>query len=49
MLTEDSLSDFDNTKKAQFYDAAGFAVADADNKHKLNKPEPIKDLDQPSE
>jgi hypothetical protein len=39
MLTEKSLSDYDNTKKAEYYDAEGFTVADENNKHKLNKPE----------
>jgi hypothetical protein len=45
MLTEKSLSDYDTTKKAEFYDAEGFGVSDKDNKQKLNKPEPIKNLD----
>ena len=44
MLTDRSLSDFDNTKKAQYYDADGFAVADEDNKDKLKTPEPIDKL-----
>lgn len=38
MLTEKSISDYDNTKKAVYYDAEGFTVADENNKHKLNKP-----------
>lgn len=38
MLTEKSISDYDNTKKAEYYDAEGFTVADENNKHKLNKP-----------
>ena len=41
MLTEQSQSDYDHTKKAEYYDAEGFAVADEKNKHKLTKPEPI--------
>lgn len=41
MLTEKSLSDYDSTKKAEYYDAEGFNVADEQNKHKLNKPEPL--------
>ena len=44
MLTEKSLSDYNNTKKAEYYDAAGFFVADEANKHKLDKPELIKKL-----
>jgi|LauGreDrversion4_2_1035121.scaffolds.fasta_scaffold427289_2 hypothetical protein len=39
MLTEKSISDYDNTKKAEYYDAEGFEVADEKNKHKLSKPE----------
>jgi len=38
MLTEQSQSDFDNTKKAEYIDAEGFQVADEANKEKLNKP-----------
>jgi hypothetical protein len=38
MLTEDSKSDFDLTKKAAYYDEAGFGVADEGNKDKLKKP-----------
>jgi hypothetical protein len=41
MLTEKSVSDYDNKKKAEYYDAEGFTVADENNKHKLNKPEPV--------
>lgn len=44
MLSEKSQSDFDNTKKAEYYDAEGFNVADASNKHKLSKPEPVNSL-----
>jgi hypothetical protein len=44
MLTEDSKSDFDKTKKAEWYDADGFCVADNQNKEKLAAPRPIKDL-----
>jgi len=46
MLTEKSKSDFDNTKKAEWYDADGFSVADSANKDKLKAPEPIKNLNQ---
>lgn len=35
MLTDKSSSDFDNTKKAEYYDADGYQVADEKNKHKL--------------
>ena len=44
MLTENSLSDYDTTKKAAYYDAEGFNVADEDNKQKLNKPEAVEKL-----
>ena len=44
MLTNESRSDYDNTKKAEFYDKEGFTVADADNAHKLKNPERIKNL-----
>lgn len=45
MLTEKSQSDYDKTKKAEYYDAEGYAVADEANKHKLTKPEPLKNLE----
>ncbi|MEI6702598.1 MAG: hypothetical protein WCL71_03560 [Deltaproteobacteria bacterium] len=45
MLTEESQSDFDNTKKAEYYDAEGFGVADAENKDKLKAPRSVQDLD----
>ena len=48
MLSEKSKSDFDNTKKAEYFDVEGFAVADAENKHKLNKPEEISKLQEKS-
>ena len=38
MLTTDSKSDFDTTKKVAYIDADGFQVADEANKDKLNKP-----------
>ena len=41
MLTDKSQSDYDTTKKAEYYDAEGYSVADEQNKHKLNKPEKI--------
>lgn len=43
MLTEKSISDFDHTKKAEYYDKNGFYVADKANKEKLNTPVKIKD------
>ena len=43
MLTEESQSDFDTTKKASYFDEEGFGVADEDNKDKLKKPAKIKD------
>jgi hypothetical protein len=48
MLTESSRNDF-NSKKAEYFDEEGYGVADADNKDKLKKPEPIKKLTQESE
>jgi hypothetical protein len=45
MLTDKSQSDFDNTKKAEYYDAEGFGVADEKNKEKLKKPVSVKDLE----
>lgn len=44
MLSENSRSDYDNTKKAEYYDAAGYSVADEANKHKLKQPESVKNL-----
>lgn len=42
MLTKDSQSDF-NVKKADYYDAEGYQVADEKNKAKLKKPVKIED------
>lgn len=41
MLTGNSQSDYDTTKKAEYFDSEGFSVADEQNKHKLNKPEKL--------
>lgn len=41
MLTNDSQSDFDSSKKAAYYDEAGFAVADEQHKNKLKVPTPL--------
>ena len=46
MLSDQSQSDYDNTKKAEYYDALGFNVADEANKHKLQQPEPVNSLQQ---
>lgn len=43
MLTPESQSDFDTTKKAEYVDAAGFGVADAANKSKLKDPKKIQE------
>lgn len=43
-LTEDSKSDFDRTKKAEYVDAHENKVADKENKHKLKNPRPIKEF-----
>ena len=45
MLTDKSLSDFDKTKKAEFYDEEGFEVADKENKDKWKNPQPINNSD----
>jgi hypothetical protein len=39
MLTPDSMSDFDSTKKAEYIDKESPLVADEANKSKLKKPE----------
>ena len=44
MVTEDSHSDFDLSKKAEYYDAEGFGVADKKNVDKLKKPVKISDV-----
>ena len=49
MLTCNSQSDYDQTKKAAYYDAEGFAVADEQNKDKLTKPEPLDKIQDPKE
>lgn len=41
MLTDKSKSDFDMTKKAEYYDEEGFFVADEASKHLLYKPAKI--------
>jgi hypothetical protein len=49
MLTEKSLSDFNSTKKAEYFDLDGFAVSDEENKQKLANPKPIKEILEPEE
>ena len=44
-VTEESQSDFDNEKKAEYFDAEGFGIADEANKHKLKAPTPLKELE----
>lgn len=44
MLSSESQSDFDSTKKAEYYDLEGFCVADENNKEKLKKAERIDEL-----
>jgi hypothetical protein len=41
MLTQESKSDFDGNKKAEYYDEEGFMVADSANKNLLNSPKKI--------
>ena len=38
VMTENSHSDFDLTKKAKYYDEEGDKIADEKHKHKLKKP-----------
>lgn len=42
IVTKDSFSDFDSTKKAEYFDAEGDSIADKANKDKLKKPVEIK-------
>jgi hypothetical protein len=44
ILTEKSQSDFNSQKKAEYYDAQGFEVADENTKHLLTSPKPVADL-----
>lgn len=44
IVTADSQSDFDQTKKAAYIDEDGFGVADEANKHKLKTPVKIADV-----
>ena len=48
-LTEDSFSDFDSEKKAEYYDADGYGVADEANKDKLHTPVRISELKKQKE
>jgi len=43
----DTQSDFDSTKKAEFYDREGSQVADEANKDKLSSPAPISEISTP--
>ena len=38
MVTENSQSDFNLTKKARYYDELGTGIADEEHKHLLKKP-----------
>ena len=44
-VTTESHSDFNPAKKAEYYDADGFEIADKANKNKLKKPVKIVDED----
>lgn len=46
MLTEESQSDFNRTKKAAYIDLDGFDVADEDNKNKLKRPVKISEIEE---
>ena len=41
VVTDNSYSDFDMTKKAKYLDELGTGIADEANKDKLRKPVPI--------
>ena len=45
MLTSNSQSDYDSAKKAEYYDADGYLVADESNKSKLARPEKISNIE----
>jgi len=47
MVTTDSQSDFDMTKKAVYYDEDGPEIADENNVDKLKKPVRITELNKP--
>ena len=44
MLSDKSLSDFDKSKKAEWYDVEGYEIADDTNKDKLKNPKKIQTL-----
>jgi hypothetical protein len=44
MVTKESRSDFDTTKKAEFYDEDGFEIADREHKDELKNPKKISEL-----
>ena len=44
MLNTESRSDFDHTKKAEFYDEDGYEIADAENKESLKNTKPLTNL-----
>jgi hypothetical protein len=43
MVTKDSQSDFDSTKKAKYFDAEGFQIADETHKNELVQPVKIQE------
>ena len=45
MVTPDSHSDFDSTKKAEYYDEEGTGIADESNKNKLRRPKRIEEIE----
>lgn len=45
---DDSRSDFDMSKKAEFVDDKGFHVADRENKEQLAKPISVRDIKKDS-
>lgn len=44
MITPETRSDFDATKKAEYYDEEGFELADRDNVDQLKKPKRLNEL-----
>lgn len=43
-ISEESRSDYDHAKKAEYYDEQGYSLADETNKHLLSVPRPIQEM-----
>jgi hypothetical protein len=44
VLNSESRSDFDSSKKAEYFDADGYEVADENNKENLKSPKKIEQI-----